>query len=192
MRLISLLALAAILGSAGPSARADETLPVAILNMDRIFKTHKPFTDKLVPIKEAVQEIEKKAQVRQIELETVVTQLRQAQPGSPEAQRLQQQAGKLQQDLQQFVAKEREQLQKREAGVFLEFYRQVDDEVKTYAKENGIKLVIRHQDASLDEKQPPAEIFKSLNRGIIYEEGLDITDDILKALEARKPAANKP
>ena len=64
--------------------------------------------------------MEKKAQLRQIELETVVGQLRKAPPGSPELQRLQQQAAKLQTELQQFVAKERETLQKREAAEFLE------------------------------------------------------------------------
>ena len=49
--------------------------------------------------------------------------------------------------------------------------------MKKYAKAKGLKLVIRQQDSSLDEKQPLAEILKSLNRGIIYEDGLDITDD---------------
>ena len=40
-------------------------------------------------------------------------------------------------------------------------------------------------DVSLDDNQPLAEILKSLNRSIIYQDGLDITDDILQALDAR-------
>ncbi len=174
------------------AAGGQETLPIALVNLDRIFKDHKPFQDKLVPIKEGVQEMEKKAQLRQIELETVVTQLRKAQPGTPEAQRLQQQAVKLQTDLQQFVAKERETLQKREATAHLELYRQVEEEVKKYCKEKGIKLVIRQQETSLDENQPLPEILKALNRGIVFEDGLDITSDILKALDARNGAGAKP
>ena len=105
---------------------------------------------------------------------------------------MQQQAAKLQNDLQQFVAKEREELQKREAAVFLDLYRQLEDEVKKYAKAKGIKLVIRQQEGTLDEKQPLQEILKTLNRGIIYEDGLDITDEILKALDARNAAGAKP
>ena len=192
MRSTSLFALAAVALGAWQTAAADEALPIALVNMDRVFKSYKPFQDKLAPIREGVQEMEKKAQLRQIELETVVTQLRKAQPGSPEAQRLQQQAAKLQSELNKFIAQEREELQKREAAVFLDLYRQLEDEVKKYAKEKGIKLVIRQQDGSLDDKQPLAEILKTLNRGIIYEEGLDITDDILKALDARNAAAAKP
>jgi Skp family chaperone for outer membrane proteins len=174
------------------AARGQESLPIALVNMDRIFKDHKPFQDKLVPIKEGVQELEKNTQLRQIELETVVTQLRKAQPGSPEGQRLQQQAVKLQTEMQQFVAKERESLQKREATAHLDLYRQVEEEVKKYSKAKGIKLVIRQQETSLDDNQPLPEILKALNRGIVYEDGLDITDDILKALDARNAAAAKP
>jgi Skp family chaperone for outer membrane proteins len=191
MRYVALFAVLSLLAT-GSAARGQERLSIALVNMDRVFKTYKPFLDKLNPIKEGVQEMEKKAQLRQIELETVVTQLRKSQPGSPESQRLQQQAAKLQSDLQQFVNKEREALQKREAAVFLELYRQLEDEVKKYAKAKGLKLVIRQQDGSLDENQPLAEILKTLNRGIIYEDGLDITDDILQALDARNAAAAKP
>jgi Skp family chaperone for outer membrane proteins len=192
MRYITLLAILTAVFAASHSTRAQEPLPIALVNMDRVFKTYQPLLDKLAPIKEGAQDLEKKAQLRQIELETVVTQLRKAQPGTPEAQRLQQQAAKLQTELQQFVVKEREELQRREAAVFLDMYRQLEDEVKKYAKAKGIKLVIRQQEGSLDEKQPLQEILKTLNRGIIYEEGLDITDEILKALDARNAAGAKP
>jgi hypothetical protein len=47
--------------------------------------------------------------------------------------------------------------------------------------------VIRQQDSSLDDNQPLGEVLKSLNRGIVFEDGLDITDEILEALGKRKP-----
>ena len=175
------------LGGAPVLAQADADFPVAVLNLDRIFKTYPPFQAKLAPVKEGVQELEKKAQSRQIELETKVAQLRMKQPGSPEFQKLQAEAAKLQAEAQQFVQQERAELQKQEAAIFLEMYRQVEEEVRKHAKEHGIKLVIRQQDSSLEEGQPLGEILKSLNRGIVYEEGLDITDEILESLAKRKP-----
>jgi hypothetical protein len=36
----------------------------------------------------------------------------------------------------------------------------------------------------MDENQPLAEVLKTLSRGVIYEEGLDITDEIVKGLNA--------
>jgi len=165
--------------------------PVALVNMDKIFKTHQPLLDKLAPIKTAAVELEKNLQLRNVELETVVNKLRAAQPGSPEAQRLQQQGAKLQAELQQFMQKERGDLQKREAAIFLDLYRQLEEEVRKYAKAKGIKLVIRQQEGSLDENQPLQQILTSLNRGIIYEDGLDITEEILKALDARTASDKK-
>jgi Skp family chaperone for outer membrane proteins len=130
-------------------------------------------------------------QLRNAELETAVSKFRAAQPGTPEAARLQQQGAKLQLDLQQYVQKERDAVQKREAAVVLALYRDLEEEIRKYAKAKGIKLVIRQQDSSLDENQTVQQIFNALNRQIVYEDGLDITDDILKALDARA-AAPKP
>jgi len=165
--------------------------PVAVVNMDRVFK-HQPLQDKLTPIKEGAAELEKTVQLRTAELETAVNKFRAAAPGSPESQRLQQQAAKLQAELQQFVQKERGDLQKREAAIILAFYRELEDEVRKYAKAKGIKLVIRQKEAPLDDSQSPQQTLLSINREVLFEDGLDITDDILKALDARNAATAKP
>ena len=172
-------------------AQEVNSFPVALVNMDRVFK-HQPLQDKLTPIKEADAELAKTVQLRTAELETAVNKFRAAAPGSPESQRLQQQAAKLQAELQQFVQKERGDLQKREAAIFLAFYRELENEVRKYAKAKGIKLVIRQKEAPLDENQSPQQTLLSINREVLFEDGLDITDDILKALDARSAAAPKP
>jgi len=193
MKNLSLFACLAIAFSPWELLIAQDTVPfpVAVVNMDKVFKTHQPLLDKLAPIKTAAVDLEKNVQLRNVELETVVNKLRAAQPGSPDAQRLQQQGAKLQAELQQFVQKERGDLQKREAAIFLDLYRQLEQEVRKFAKAKGIKLVIRQQEGSLDENQPLAQILASLNRGIIYEDGLDITEEILKALDARAVSDKK-
>jgi Skp family chaperone for outer membrane proteins len=163
-------------------------LPVAVVNTEKIFKEYQPLLDKLAPIKEAAQALNKNVQVRSVELETASNKALNAAPGTPEKQRLQQQANKLEAELGQYIQQERGQLQKREAAIFIEFYKGLEEEVRKYAKGKGIKLVIRQQDNLLDENQPLPQIINSLNRGIIFEDGLDITDDIVKALDARGAA----
>lgn len=169
-------------------ARADDSLPIAILNMDRIFKTHQPLLDQLAPAREEAKALQEKLQLRQAEIETVANQIRKAEPGSPDFQRLQGQLLKLNGELRQLAEAGQQTIQKKETTIYLAFYRTLDEEVAKYAKAKGLKLVLRQQDNSLDEKQPVQEILKSLNRGIIYQDGLDITDDILKALDARASA----
>ncbi len=172
------------------TACAEDSLPIAILNMDRIFKTHKPLLEQLAPVREETKKLQETVQLRQAEIETVANQIRKTDPGSPDFQRLQAQLLKLNGELQQLAQAGQQGLQKKESVIYLGFYRILDEEVAKYAKAKGLKLVIRQQDSSLDDNQPLPELLKSLNRSIIYQDGLDITDEILKALDAR--AANKP
>jgi Skp family chaperone for outer membrane proteins len=185
MHIFALIAIAV----AFSSAVGQERLPIGIVNVDRILKSHKPLVAKVDPLKAEAKELEAAVQVRQAELETVLGQFRRAQPGSPEQQRLQGQIGKLQTDMQQFVVGERTQLQKKEMTVYLEFFRQLDAEISKYAKEHGLKLVLRQSETSLEDNQTLPETMKALNRIILYEEGLDITDHILQALGASPASA---
>ena len=168
-------------------ARAGDALPIAVLNLDRIFDAtnYKPLADRMAPLKVEAAEVEQKIQVRQVELETVQNQLRAARQGSPDFERLQLQFSKLQTELQLFVNRERQAMQKKEGVIYLALYREVDDEVQKYCKTKGIKLVIRQQQTKTEGDVTPQEILKALNRVVVYEDGLDITDDILKALAAR-------
>ena len=179
------LATAAFFCGSGIAADAP---PVALVNVDRILKDYKPLNDKLNPLKAEAKDFEGALQVRQAELETVGNQLRQVQPGSPDHQRLQIQLVKLQTDLQRFVTTGRQNLQNKEAKVYLTFFRQLDAEISKYAKAHGLKLVLRQYETSFDDGQSLPDVAKALNRTILYEEGLDITDPILKALEGPSPA----
>ena len=190
-RFLSTVTLGLVLVLAAASSGAAEPLPIAMVNVDRILKSHKPLLVKLDPLKAEGKELEAALQVRQAEIETIAGQFRRAQPGSPEQQRLQDQLGKLQADLQQFVVSERQQLQKKEVAVYLTFFRRLDAEVNKYAKEHGLKLVLRQYDTSFDDGQSLPDVMKALNRTILFEENLDITDDILKALDAAPNSATE-
>jgi Skp family chaperone for outer membrane proteins len=173
------------------TARGEDSLPIAILNVERVFKSYKPLLDQLAPVREEAKALQEKVQLRQAEIETVAGQIRRAEPGSPDLQRLQAQILKLTGELEKLVQAGQQALQKQELTIYLAFYRTLDEEVAKYAKVKGLKLVLRQQDTSLDDNQPLQEIQKSLNRSIIFQDGMDITDDILKALDARA-ATNKP
>ena len=175
--------LACVLGVAvGAVSAAAADPPVGIVNLEKVVKNHKPFQDKLNPLKEQAKEIEKSLQVRKAEFDTVAAAFRKAAPGSPEAQRLGAQAGKLQGDLQQYASTEQANIQKKELGLYMTFYKQIDAEVAKVAKAKGLKLVLRDQDYSFDENQAVNEMAKTLGRNVLFQDGLDITDDVVKAL----------
>jgi Skp family chaperone for outer membrane proteins len=174
---------------AGTSLVAQEKpadLPIAVINLDQAFNGYKKHAERLAPIREGFKELDESVQIRQVELETAANQFRKATPGSPEQVRLQGQVQKLQNDLRIYVEQERQKLQKREVTAMIATQRDVDEQIKKICKARGLKLVLR-QNNQPEETQPLQELLKSLNRDVLYQDGLDITDDVLKALN-EKPA----
>jgi Skp family chaperone for outer membrane proteins len=180
-------ALAAVFPAVAAKAqdRDAKSIPVAVLNLDILFKEEKQVVKALEELKQEAAEIDEKVKLRQSELEAVGNDLRKAQPGSQEQRRLQQEAVKLNGELQQYVNRERANVQLKEAKIYLSAYRNIETVVKEYCKEKGIKLVIRQQTTSLDDDQQGQEIIKALNRIVVFEDGLDITGDIQKRLKAK-------
>jgi Skp family chaperone for outer membrane proteins len=161
-------------------------LPIAVVNLDQVFNGYKKHADRLAPVREGLKEFDESVQVRQVELETAANQLRRATPGTPEHIRLQGQAIKLQNDLRIFVEQERQKLQKREASVLVATHRDVNEQIKKFCKDRGLKLVLRQYNPPED-NQPLQQILNSLNRDVIYQDGLDITEEVIKALNESKP-----
>ncbi|HZL90599.1 MAG TPA: OmpH family outer membrane protein [Pirellulaceae bacterium] len=183
--LFSLMALVAVSPPLAAQDKESDRLPVAVLNLDALFKEDPQVVQGLADLKQEAAEIDEKVKLRQTELEAVGSDARKAQPGSQEQRRLQQEFLKLNNELQQYINRERAGVQMKEAKIYLTAYREIESVVKEYCKEKGIKLVIRQQSTSLDENQPAQEIVKALNRLVIYEDGLDITDDIRTRLKAK-------
>lgn len=187
---IDTLIAVAVLG-ANCIGQGAEPAPIALVNVDRILTTYKPLLEKLEPLKAAAKELDAAVQVRQTELEKVGGQLRGSQPGSLEQQRLQLQFVKLQTELQQFITNEQQAQHKKQAALYLAFFRQLDAEISKYAKAHGVKLVLRQYETSLDEGQQMQDILKALNRTILYQEDLDITDAIVKALDTKAESTER-
>jgi len=130
--------------------------------------------------------LQKNAALKQSELETVGNRLQRAERDSPEFQKLQGQFGRLQREWQTFVQENQQKMREKELKLSLSLHREIAEVLKSYCKQKGIRLVVRTENNSLEEKQPTQQIMQALGRGVLYEDGLDITDDVLKLLEQPK------
>lgn len=165
----------------------DKSFPIAVVNLDKVFNGYKKHAARLQPIRESAKELDEAVQIRQVEMETTANQLRKAMPGSPDQLRLQQQLIKLQNDLRIFLETERQKLQKSEVSALIATQKDVDEQIKKTSKERGFKLVLR-QYPPPEVNQPLQEVVKNLNRDVVYyEDALDITDEVLEALNEIKP-----
>lgn len=174
-----------------PEKTAAETFPIALLNLDLIAQTYKPFQQKVTALRAEAVELQTKVGLRQTELENVQVSLRKTKQGTPDFQKLQAEFAKLQMELQVFVQEEQQKLQQKDRDISLELHRQVDAVLKVYCKAKGIRMVVRQQNSSLDEKQSPQDVLKALGRGVLYDDGLDITGDVLKALDEKSAGSKK-
>lgn len=167
-----------------PATRAAEAeVPVGLIDVGYIFKNYKPATDKLAELKPALQELEKTVQLRQVEIEQLQRKLAAPKEGDDRA-KLQQQFAKLQQELRVYIETERQGLQKRELQIQADVYKLVQTEVQRLAKERGLKLVVVRPRGNL-ESEDAGELNRTLNQLVIFEDGLDLTDEVLKSLQAK-------
>lgn len=160
----------------------ESTLPIGLLNIEKIAQQHKPFVKLVAELQVQAKELQENATLKQGELQTVINDLQKAAQGTAEFQKLQNQAGRLQRELQAFVTEGQQKIRETDLKNSLGLHRQIDEVLKPYCKAKRLKLVVRMPTASLDENQNPQQILQALNRGVFYEEGLDITDDVLKLL----------
>jgi Skp family chaperone for outer membrane proteins len=157
-------------------------LPIGIVNIEKIAQQHKPFQVKVMALQEEGKELNASIALKQSEVQAVANDLQKAKPGSPEVQKLQMQVVRLQRELQMFVQENQQKFREKDLKLSLSLHREVDEVLKPYCKAKGLKLVVRTQNSSLDENQNPQQIGAALGRGVLYEDGLDITDDVLKLL----------
>lgn len=170
---------------------ADATFPVAVIRLDKLFKENAVLQSRLEPLKAEAAELDKNIQLRQAEIETAQARLTRTPQGSPEFEKLQLQLARLRTELQLMINRERQKLLDREGQAHMAVFRDVEAVVRDYCKQRGIRLVLRHQDPADGENLNFNAVLGTLNRGIIYADDLDITDDIARLLAARQQEARR-
>jgi Skp family chaperone for outer membrane proteins len=168
---------------------AGNDLSVATIDVAKLFRLYKPVMEKMEQLKQEVKILEEKMAIRQVEIESLQRRL-QSPASTEDRERMQLQMAKLQTELRLFVERERGGLQKRESAMQVEFYKRVREIVSKISKERGLKLVLVRPELSLDTNNL-VETQRALNAIILYEDGLEITDDVLKILNEELTAQGK-
>ena len=173
-------------GRGGNGLRADDSRPepheIAVVDIQRVLIQHKGLKAK----NEELQQEGKRLQEELKALHDVGQQIKQefdaAKKGSAEQKRLE---GEFQKKGQEFAKKQQEaQAYTIETNFsnLLVAYQQVNEEVTRIAEARGFKIVINFsaEPVTADQKDPQKRqlIF---NRQVLYQNGLDITDEVIGA-----------
>jgi Skp family chaperone for outer membrane proteins len=115
--------------------------------------------------------------------------------GSPDYKRAEETATKKMADLKADMELKRKDVMEKEAKLYFDTYQDIKRVVDDIAKRARIDLVLRY------ERQPiaspagivnPRDTLKLLNQPVIYDNGLDITDIVVKMLAPAGNSAQRP
>lgn len=154
---------------------------VALLDLARIFNNHDRFKRQSDALRKEVEEAERQLKARKSELESAAESLKTLPKESSQARKLEEQIAHDTAELKEHVAEQKKRFFETEANIYHECYREVMEEVERYAKERGINLVMRFNGETHDFADPQS-VQKELNKSVLYHDGIDITDEILQAV----------
>lgn len=191
-KLVSAALMAALVAACSAlTAQAQGTAPprptVAIIDLSYVFKNYTKFNEMTASMKRQVEAADAQLKGRQEELKKIAEQFSSLPLGSPERNKLEEQATQMDADIKVEIATQRKDFLRQEAQIYYNVYQEVQDTIKTYCERNGILLVMRFNGEPPDPNNPQ-EVMQDLNKAVVYHHRMiDITFPIKEALESTRP-----
>jgi Skp family chaperone for outer membrane proteins len=156
---------------------------VAVVDVKRIFQDDGDFKNAMEKLRGDVEAYQKEAVVRQTEITSLQQKLKAMKPGSPERDKAQLLLARLQTELKLTNERRQQELVRREAALYGDTYTKITAAVSRYAKAHRIGLVVRSDQQEIDPSNSKS-VLGAVNRIVVYQDNLDITEAILKELNS--------
>jgi Skp family chaperone for outer membrane proteins len=181
--------LAGLLGFSWAQGRgalvADEPKPmthdIAVVDMVKIFEKHKGFQERTAEFQRAGKDAQAELQRMAEAGKKLQEDLKLFKPGSSDHSKLQKELAEKAAEIQKFQTEQTARFQKEQTEAIRDTYEQIVREIQRIAEARGLRLVLRFQEENLDTKFPQ-KVAETVNRQVLYQNGLDITEEVLQAL----------
>jgi outer membrane protein len=165
---------------------------IAVVDLAKIFKEHTRFNAMKEDMKRDVDTAEAELKAVREEIQRLGEQLQSFNAGSPDYKNLEARLANKQAELNVQMQLRKKDFLQREAKIYYTIFQEIEDEIKYFAEQNGIGLVLRFSNDEVKEENPD-DVLKELNKPIVYYyPKLDITSLILQEVNKRGPAAVAP
>jgi Skp family chaperone for outer membrane proteins len=178
-------------GGAAPAA--PPTMRLRLVNLQFVIKNYKRTEVLRAEHTELFKQYD--AQIKQIKdlIEGRTKQLQDPQ-FADKKEALEKEIKRLQREMQDKTEEARMALDKKQGDLIVLVYKEVDEAVKTYAKQANIELIMHYNDAVLEsDRNSAANIARKMSAGacmpMFMTPSLDISQDIVNALNAKYPVA---
>lgn len=165
------------------SASANATkVGVAVIDINYIFNEYKKHTSAMDSMKEEIRTLDGQLQAeKQKIIEAEKQKMELYKPGTSEFRQMDEKVVQMKADFQVKTTQMRKEVAEQEATIYYQTYREVDQAIKYYAKQQGISLVLRFNGDDADPNNRDS-ILRSINKTVHYQDQIDITPDVLGLL----------
>ena len=164
-------------GSSGHEAR------IALVDIAHIFKNYKKFTRLSDQMKADVKNRDQELRKLQESLQGLLKQRSQLTPGSTTYKQMEQKIAQNKAQLELMADTARREFQRREANLYYQTYREVEQVIQKYARSRGITLVLRNSRNDGVNQSNPQDVIKRVSQQVVYAQPtMDITEVVLAAL----------
>lgn len=171
-------------GKGGGSLNADDSKPatndIAVVDLMKVFAAHKGLQAKNEELRRDFERVNEELKSLQEAAQKLQVEFNAAKKGSAEAQRLELEYKK---KIEEWTKRQQEWQKKffeATTANNMAVYQLVNEEVVRIAEARGFRLVMNFTSESVDQKDPQKQQL-ILARQVLYQNGLDITDDVIAA-----------
>jgi Skp family chaperone for outer membrane proteins len=156
---------------------------VAVIDIAYIFKNHVRFNAQMNDMKRDIEAFDASIRGEQQNFAKKRESLTAFNPSSPEYKKAEEELAHIKSDLDIKVAVKRREFLEQEARVYYGIYREIEDSVAMFAQRNRIQLVLRYSGDDM-KAEDRASVLQGVNKPVVYQDRLDITQHILNQLNA--------
>jgi len=172
-----------------PVATPKQGTTVAVIDIGYIFKNARRFKMTMEDLKKGDEKFQEEITVRRDNINADIQELQRRQRSDPTYKRMEEDIAGAQTKLRLDVARAQKERVEKEAKVYFNAYREVEDQINKFASRYGIDLVLRFNSEKMDPAKPET-VLSGINRFVVFQRQLNITGHILD--EMNKGGAQPP
>jgi Skp family chaperone for outer membrane proteins len=173
------------------SAGAGAAKPIAVIDLGYIFKNHIRFKAAMDDLKKDADGFEAYLRQQRETAQKMQEKLRTFNAGTPDYKKTEEEMAHMQSDVQVQMTLKKKELMEREAKTYYNIYNEVVAATSDFADRNGISIVIRYSRDPID-KENAQSVLQGVNRPVVFQRNLDITDIVLQKLNGGTAPAPAP
>jgi len=168
-------------GAPAPNGFAGKTV---LIDVNYIFKNHERFKAALNQLKNEADAMDVSMKKEEAQLRNLTMGLQKLNPGSAEYKQMEEKIAREKTDWTIKVQQQGREYLMREAKMYNDTYKEIEDEVNYFCQANGVLLVLRFIGDPVEEGNPNS-VLSNINKPVVwYDKNLDITPYILKRFAA--------